>query len=426
MYDVMDFTGDDKSWIEFAKKHKDFFVQSTERGDVPPTIIAERNGKVFAIAVAPEVDKKFAFGASHLFRTGAAADALVLILDAHIRKVDATQGDEFLENYKHGDMQRACDEEGACDAGVISDCLICHRIEKDGNITMKVLPYSYHGKGTEFKWTNNDKYKEEEMPDRVEGLIPDTLRKIMAETPYIATEGNVLAKMSNKIGFTEDRSQYHAARAVFHILMSQGFQLFDFLSFKHPEWCDAQEKAEKFLLTLAEDGSIPKVIVPIMARIIPKHIGKVTFAEEFAKVILKYKDRFREKNKDICENAQAFAEWFHQQVFLPTPPPQMGMQSDRDPPFRVKVWNGDKSEYLGEGKCIDAVTVYIVKTEDGISSSDNPEEKPWGVDEDDILELSNNPKILLDNGQIVYGCQVWWEHVDEIDENEINISWPGQ
>jgi hypothetical protein len=83
--------------------------------------------------------------------------------------------------------------------------------------------------------------------------------------------------------------------------------------------------------------------------------------------------------------------------------------------MRVKVWNGDQSEYLGEGTFVGYATVYFIANLDGsITSCDNAEKKPEGIPEERIIESGNNPKIKLDNGRIVYGCQVWWQPAKKI------------
>lgn len=410
------FAAKEKNWVDFAKHHKNFFVETTKRGDLPPTIIAERNGEVFAIVIASDIDKELAFRASHILRTGAGADALVIILDAHVRSVDTEKGDEFLKNYKHGDMQRACDEEGACELGIISDCLICHRIDQNGNISMKILPYSYHGKGTTFKWTEPDP-KHEADGVHFEGVVPETLRKIMAEGTFQENEG--LMNTAREHGFDEERIFYHTARASFQILTDNGFYLFDLLSSKHPEWSNAAKKAENIVMLLVDKDVLPKVAVPALANVMSEHIGKPTFQTEVAKILVKYKDRFTKEHAEIPEQAESFANWLHQEAFSPDPPPAPP-RPERKPPFRVRVWNGDRSEFLGEGEYVGEVTVYFFETEGGISSAGNAEEKPEGVPEDKIIEAPNNPKIILDGGRVVYGCQVWWEPVEEANEK-----WPG-
>lgn len=81
---------------------------------------------------------------------------------------------------------------------------------------------------------------------------------------------------------------------------------------------------------------------------------------------------------------------------------------------RVKVWNGDKSKYLGEGTMVGFVPVYIIRNpEGGISSNTFAEEKPEGIPDELIEKIDSNPKIVLDDGRIVYGCQTWWSPIDE-------------
>ena len=87
---------------------------------------------------------------------------------------------------------------------------------------------------------------------------------------------------------------------------------------------------------------------------------------------------------------------------------------------RVKVWNGDKSEYLGEGDYNEDVTVYFIGMPDGsIRSMPNAEEEPpfWEVPEGGkVMKTDGNPKIILDkDSNVVYGCQVWWEPLHEME-----------
>ena len=393
-----------KDWIEFVKDHKSFFVKNTKRGDVLPTVIAERNGEVFAIVVAPNVDKEMALRASTILRQGG-ADALTLILDAHVRHVNSKDGDEFLKNYKHGDMQRACDEEGACSLGIISDCLICQRIDSSGKVTLRILPYDYHGQGTEFKWK-----EETEQPEGVQydGYIVETLRSIMNHQSLADNEE--ILKEGKEIGYSQDRILYHAQRAVFNVLTANQYYVFDLLSCRHPEWCDAAKKADVLVNMLVSKDVLPKITLVALARMIPDHIGKPSFNTEFAKILVKYKDKFRKEHSEIPDNAESFAQFVHQEAFsfIDIEPPT-GKREMPKPPFKVKVWNGDRSEYLGEGTYVGETTVYFVRTDDGIHSASNAEARPQGVPEDQIIEASGNPKIVLDSGRTVYGCQVWWE-----------------
>lgn len=76
---------------------------------------------------------------------------------------------------------------------------------------------------------------------------------------------------------------------------------------------------------------------------------------------------------------------------------------------RVDVWNGDQSQYLGKGTYVGNVTVYCWMAGLGIQSLQNAEEKPTYIADKDIKTLHDNPKIIMDNGDVRYGCQVWWK-----------------
>jgi hypothetical protein len=85
--------------------------------------------------------------------------------------------------------------------------------------------------------------------------------------------------------------------------------------------------------------------------------------------------------------------------------------------MRVNVWNGDKSEFLGQGDYLKDVRVYFIEMPDGsLRSLTNAEERPTqnmmppGAK---LIATDGNPKIRLDNGKVVYGCQVWWSAAEE-------------
>jgi len=88
---------------------------------------------------------------------------------------------------------------------------------------------------------------------------------------------------------------------------------------------------------------------------------------------------------------------------------------------RVKVWNGDRSKYLGEGDYVEDVTVYFIRMPDGsLRSNTNAEEEPnfWEIpDGAEVVRSDGNPKIVLDSSETVYGCQVWWAPLHEMENS---------
>ena len=90
---------------------------------------------------------------------------------------------------------------------------------------------------------------------------------------------------------------------------------------------------------------------------------------------------------------------------------------------RVKVMSGDGQKFLGLGNLVGHVDVYAIWANDRLISLPDPSKKPDQELLDktggELIEILTNPKIALDSGEIVYGCQVWWEKVeDNNDEND--------
>lgn len=85
---------------------------------------------------------------------------------------------------------------------------------------------------------------------------------------------------------------------------------------------------------------------------------------------------------------------------------------------RVQVFSGDGEQFLGYGMFMGVVTTYSVRLHDGSLWSQPNAEEPPTEDElvaigGELVEDPENPKIQLDNGQIVYGCQVYWQECAE-------------
>jgi len=95
--------------------------------------------------------------------------------------------------------------------------------------------------------------------------------------------------------------------------------------------------------------------------------------------------------------------------------------------MRVDVWNGDHTKYLGQGTYeADTVVYFWVNPDGSLGSLHDATEKP---DEDQIppgAELckseKDNPMILMDNGGIVYGCQVWWSPTEDKNASTIKTA----
>lgn len=86
---------------------------------------------------------------------------------------------------------------------------------------------------------------------------------------------------------------------------------------------------------------------------------------------------------------------------------------------RVDVYGGDGTKHLGLGYYVGNVTVYAFEVGDSLLSLPDCEVEPSS---DIVIEMADkggkliaipdNPKIVMDDGAIHYGCQVWWHPLD--------------
>ena len=90
-------------------------------------------------------------------------------------------------------------------------------------------------------------------------------------------------------------------------------------------------------------------------------------------------------------------------------------------PIRVSVKSGDGKRDLGLGYMTGCVMLYFFRLPDGSLASDkNAEEEPsadlmraMSEDVGATLEKKPNPRIELDSGDVIYGCQCYWKRVDD-------------
>ena len=453
-----------EDWVPFAKQHKEHIVESTERGDISPTVIVEKNGKVQMIVISPDIDKNLGLQAAAVLHSSIDPDSITLIMDAHFAmgKREEGQTDEeaqeaFRKKFPPGSMQKMCDEEVACEAGLITDCLLCYRITRDLESSVLTIPYAYHGKqGPPFKWLDNNP----EFVDKVlnskdggisKGYIPDSLVKIMKSPVFVGNESKLLRKVAETFlpEEREERIFYHTARAIMAMLSYRKFMIVDFISGTRPEWTGAKERGNSLIEKMCEDGFFPQEASEPCLEIINNHIATKEFQKKFAALL---QENSYWLPASIRSEVEKFAYEFESVCVSPMMPKfdedgkpinpyadEMDDSDDEDDEDdddddewddgsssgsvnwggkekkarRVRVWNGDKSEFLGEGNYVGDVKVYFIRLEDGsIQSNRNAEEKPDPTDIPegaDIIKAGKNPKIILDNGETVYGCQVWFD-----------------
>jgi hypothetical protein len=146
--------------------------------DISPQLEAWRDGNLVAAVICPEVDKTLALTAATVAAPGFGTDALTLTFDAHVAAspINPATG----QPWAPGEMQRACDEEGACDLGVITDCLVTLLVHRDGAMASWTRKYRVDKAAGQVHWIDPvDKHTDRGGMELV-GLVPDELRESLA------------------------------------------------------------------------------------------------------------------------------------------------------------------------------------------------------------------------------------------------------
>lgn len=208
--------------LDHVRNQKLFWVNHTDRGDMPPCVIAFRGGKVIGTFFAPQIDKIMGLQAADLCRRGLSADQIVCVFDAHVYQAKSEEDYKAVRStWPNGSMQAACDSNGACSTGEISDCLTVLIVDDKGSVSGETLTYDYHGSsgGVPFKWTTYIPPADSSTV-KIGGFLADNLVKIMAQP----TSDHKLTMLAQLMGLNDPAKQrYHADKAVMTVLRMQGF-----------------------------------------------------------------------------------------------------------------------------------------------------------------------------------------------------------
>jgi hypothetical protein len=313
MYEINKIYIESKDYLSLAKQYKENFARVTADGNIFPTLIAERKGEIFAIAIAPDMDKNWAFRAGSILRK-IGADSLFFIFDARVRTMANENSDKFVRTYKYGSIESLSNETNVCESEITSDCLVFSKATKD-DISVKILRYSYNERTIEWSNLGDDDVN-------FGGNMVDNLQKIFNLQTVL--EDSSLLKLEEFKKYTEETIFYYSFREALRCLKNKyGFIVFDLFSIKHFELCDehihknAYEKAQLFLKFLSEQKVICNTTKNALLKVVSEHIAKSTFQSEFSKVILEHKDSFAPQFLNIVKQVENFTFWFHQDCFCP-------------------------------------------------------------------------------------------------------------
>lgn len=165
--------------LELAKMMKTELVAGTtpdQIDDIVPIIVVQRDGDPLAVVRVSQVDRDEGLAAAELAVTGFGADAVTFITDAHMTTspVDPRTGERWAPDA----MQNFCDNEGACDLGILTDTLTAMRVQRNGHIQLCSRPYHVHKTARTIAWIEDHEYNkvvETSKTAVVVGYLAETL-----------------------------------------------------------------------------------------------------------------------------------------------------------------------------------------------------------------------------------------------------------
>lgn len=120
--------------------------------DISPHVAFFRDGEQIASFLALEVNKQHAIAAVTIGASMLDADEVVVSMDTHVSSnpINPKTG----ESWKPGEMQNLCNDEGACDTGLITDAIATIRVGKDVPTVMLNRKYHVNHTTREVHWVD--------------------------------------------------------------------------------------------------------------------------------------------------------------------------------------------------------------------------------------------------------------------------------
>ena len=171
---------------KWAKRVKDARVARggpDDPGDIVPHVNFWRDGQVAAVGFARNVNRDEGLDLAFMGRRAFGADRMEVLLDAHY--TDHAFVDRYGRYPDPHELQDLCDNEGACEIGLTTDCIICIDVDA-GHMVQVMLPYH--------------------VDRRMEELEPKVAKAIKGdERDHIKREGTRYTRVTRSCHWQDDK-----------------------------------------------------------------------------------------------------------------------------------------------------------------------------------------------------------------------------
>lgn len=143
--------------------------------DIVPQVDFYKDGELICSALAPHISRDHALAIARILTGPTKADVVVMSVDAHV--TNSQLNPKTGQPWGPGEMQAACDDDGACAVGLLQDCIHTVAVFRDGTTQGIQRRYSGHETKGAMKWEEPDA-----MPRgaNLGGMVTDVLLEAMS------------------------------------------------------------------------------------------------------------------------------------------------------------------------------------------------------------------------------------------------------
>jgi hypothetical protein len=213
--------------VEFSAREaarlKESGCAREEHFDIVPFLQFFKDGDLIGTFFARQIDRDQALAAIQMVTPLVGADLVCATLDAHVTQsmVNPATGKPWGPH----EMQNACDDEGACATGLLTDCLATMGVFRDGHVEQVNHRYTGHETIGTLKWQDPDYMVESaEGKANLSGLVVDTMKHAMTQAhsaERFTRTAEMLAK-AKEVGIPPLEAYWHEVIVAAKIVLLTG------------------------------------------------------------------------------------------------------------------------------------------------------------------------------------------------------------
>lgn len=205
-------------WAEQAWKRKEWGVKEVHDDyDISPEVHLYKGDEHLLTMLMNHVSRDEALAAMRLVAPALQANRIFLTVDAHVSS--SMTNPKTGERWGPGEMQNACNEDGACDLGIITDCIMTQEFRDDGYNAIVNRRYHVNHEARQVHWVDPTGYtnNEDDPKFSMTGFVIESVADVLlAPQP----DGASLQQLREEAGVPEHLLDVHTRCAAANLFLA--------------------------------------------------------------------------------------------------------------------------------------------------------------------------------------------------------------